>query len=60
VELGYYRVRVLCKKPDQTTTEAASAFLTLVPNGEILIGPLTVEISVRRQYPGKSRSGRKR
>src|SRR5262249_9001801 len=42
VDQGSYRVRVLCKTPDQPTPEAASAFITLVPNGEPLIGPLTV------------------
>src|SRR5215469_2108220 len=42
VDQGFYRVRILCKNANQTSTEAASAFLTLVPNGETLVGPLTV------------------
>lgn len=41
VDQGFYRVRIICKNPDQSTTEAASAFLSLVPNGETQIGPLT-------------------
>src|SRR5262244_3165096 len=41
VDQGFYRVRILCKNGTQTT-EAASSFLTLVPNGETLVGTLTV------------------
>src|SRR5215471_6197666 len=41
VDQGFYRVRILCKNGNQST-EAASAFLSLVPNGETLVGPLTI------------------
>jgi Carboxypeptidase regulatory-like domain/Bacterial TSP3 repeat len=42
VDQGFYRVRIVCTNPNHTTTEAASAFLTLNAAGETLIGPLVV------------------
>src|SRR6185312_14772817 len=38
--LGLFRVRIVCKQPDGTTTHAQSGLLTLVPNGKTLVGQL--------------------
>ena len=38
--LGLFRVRIVCKQPDGTTTAAQSGLLTLVPNGATLVGQL--------------------
>jgi hypothetical protein len=40
VDQGFYRVRILCKNPDQTTRQAQSAFLVLTP-GTTSVGSLT-------------------
>src|SRR5216683_3821885 len=34
VDLGFFRVRIVCKNPDNTTRAGQSSFLTMVPNGE--------------------------
>ncbi len=38
--LGLFRVRIVCKQADGTTTHAQSGLLTLVPNGRTLVGQL--------------------
>lgn len=39
--LGLYRVRVVCKQQDGTTTTAQSGLLKLVPNGSTVVGAVT-------------------
>jgi hypothetical protein len=41
VDQGFYRVRVLCKNPDGTTTRGQSEFETLAPNGSTKIQQIT-------------------
>src|SRR5437763_3153185 len=41
VDLGFFRVRILCKAPDNTVFGGQSGFLSLVPNGQTSIGKLS-------------------
>src|SRR5947209_10237332 len=40
VDLGFFRVRIICKAPDNTIFGGQSGFLSLVPNGQTSIGKL--------------------
>ncbi len=42
VDQGLYRVRIVCRQPDGTTTEAHSEFVSLVANGETQIRRIRV------------------
>src|SRR5262249_28195431 len=39
-DLGFYRVRVVCKNPDGTTTHGQSPFVSFVANGNTNIPPI--------------------
>src|SRR5258708_7563607 len=40
VDSGLFRVRIICKQPDGSSTTAQSGLLKLVPNGRTVIGQI--------------------
>src|SRR5262249_48966952 len=60
VDLGFFRVRIVCKNPDNTVSSGQSDFLTMVPNGETKVLGLVVgktdpaPISIKLSSPQNS------